>query len=164
MENAVNYINTLIFLIIAKLVTFIVLFFIFTDWGQRYVYVLVTIEIMLIIVIIVTTIKLIYNDKLIADREKEMNTKPAKLQECPDYYTKTSNNDGDVLCENEYNTPDGYYMYKMGTENLSSINLTDIDQNGKRTLREVCDVVNNSESEYYKNIAWTYIKPTCNAL
>jgi hypothetical protein len=156
-----NYLNTLIFCLVAKGVSIVVLILLikFPDWA----YCFLTIEIIIIIIVVVSLLRVTSYEKTLSKARESLKAQPVTLANCPDFYTKEF--DGQATqCHNTYNTPDGRYTYAIGTGSLDKINLDGISKSGLRTLEEVCDVIGNSGSDYMSTIAWTDIKPRCTTI
>lgn len=155
-----NYLNTLIFCIIAKGVSIIILVLLIFDFAQPYAYMLLTIEIVLIIIIIVSMYKIVSYEKRLADEVQSKLKGSKSISVCPDYFVK--NYDGTATtCKNKYTTPDGNFTYTMGNSSVTatSINLDTIDKAGQATLADICDTISGTD---YGSFAWTDLKPKCN--
>lgn len=158
-----NYVNTLIFCLVAKGVSIAVLILLLLEWGQKYAYALITVEMMLIIIIIVSIYRVASYEKRIIKKREEMLLSTDTVGSCPDFYTRNFENNM-TTCKNSYTTPDGRYTYTLGTDALSSINLNYISNNNQRTLQEVCDIIGNTKADYNTSVSWTSLKPRCASL
>ena len=155
-----NYLNTLIFCIIAKGVSIVILVLLIFDFAQPYAYMLLTIEIVLIVIIIVSMYKIVSYEKRLAAEVQSKMTGTHSISVCPDYFVK--NYDGaTTTCNNSYTTPDGNYTYTMGnaTVTATTVNLDTIDHQGQAKLAEICDTISGTD---YGSFAWTDLKPKCN--
>lgn len=155
-----NYLNTLIFCIVAKGVTVLMLVFLLFKWGQRLAYLILTVEICLIIIIIYSLWRISDYEKR-ARKDRADNLKAvAQINSCPDYFTKNesvANADGSVstVCNKNYNTPDAKFSYSFAGDD---INLSDTLQHFP-TLDVFCNSI--ASDEKYSHIAWTDAKSKC---
>lgn len=152
-----NYLNTLIFCIVAKAITIILLALLFTDLGASLAYMILTIEIGLVVIIFVALVQIqAYEKKKLKDVEASLTAKSA-ITSCPDYYIRGVTDENTILCTNTYETPDGAYKYEFATEPFS------IDTVFKdMTNADACSRVTQSNSTpNFTQSAWTDLKERC---
>ena len=155
-RGMVNYLNTLIFCIIAKAITVFLLVSLLFDPVRKYAYLILTVEVCLVVIIITSLYRITqYEKKKALEAEKTFSAKVV-LTTCPDYFVKSSQSNN-IVCEKTYTTPDGKYTYEfIGYTSSNKINL---DKDFKdKDLRGLC---NTMASSNYANIAWTDIKGKC---
>lgn len=156
-RGMVNYLNTLIFCIIAKAVTVFLLVALLFESMRKYSYLILTVEVCLIAIIAISLYRITqYEKKKAKDAEKTMSSKVA-VTTCPDYFVKSmeSNN---ATCKKEYTTPNGRLTYIFtGYNSSNNINLDKDFQN--KDLKGLCVAIAGSSN--YANIAWTDIKGKC---
>lgn len=156
-----NYINTLIFAIVAKAVTVLLLGLLFTDIGKMLAFFILTVEFGLVTIIVISLWQIYAHDK---KRDKEVaNLRKAKvnINQCPDYYTKMSDGKDGVECDPVYRTPDGAFEYTFTTPKFP------LSTFKGKTFTEVCDIVqkeNPSDGIDFTEIPWTDIKAKCYSL
>lgn len=156
-----NYLNTLIFCVIAKTVTVILLSLLVIEKVRYFTFMLLTIELGLI-AIILSSLYVIssYNEKVTKLQEKYGKSKISMLS-CPDYYVKTID-DGKTYCQDIYKTPDNKYVYKfadsMSTNEYKSY-AKKIPIDTDKTMDEICQNVTTSPE--YNELSWTSIKSKC---
>lgn len=161
MSEVASYLNTLIFTIVAKVICIVMLLMLFLPIGQRYAYALLTVAICLIVIIIVSLYRIrSYTLKQKALKNAEMKSS-TRLTTCPDYYTKSVNNDG-IICTNEYVAPNNKVKYRMGVNNndLKTINLTKLSDEHGKEMGKLCDVISKPNG-LFTQVAWTDIKSKC---
>lgn len=155
-----NYINTLIFCIVVKGVTILLLILLLFEVGQKFAYLILTVELGLVAIVIISLIQIRgYEKKKLEEAEKAKKLE-GQASVCPDYFVKfvSGSNNEVVSCSNVYNTPNGTYTYTIGTQN---VNLTDLNEANK-TFDKLCETITNTEPSYYVNsFAWTDLKPRC---
>lgn len=112
-DKKIAYFNTLIFTVITGIVSLIVLSFLFFDFGKAFIYLIVIFE-MGVFIIIGTCIYFIIK----AEGDKKNKTDYlVNIDQCPDYYTKTTNVlDGKDYCLNYHQGSDA-----LGTRVLTRI-------------------------------------------
>jgi hypothetical protein len=154
-----NYLNTLIFCIVANAVTIILLGVLFTDFGQTVAYLIITIEFGLITLIVVSLWQIYKYER---DKKKELDDlKKAKvsINTCPDYYTRMVNEESrDVTCKNQYTTPDGNFEYTFAT---SEFPVDKVFTNN--VFSELCTrmKLDSTSGPNFNDTAWTDIKAKC---
>lgn len=157
-----NYIGTLIFCIIVKGISIVVLILLLTNFGQNWQYALLTIEICMISVVMYAIYKIRAYEAEILAKYVSLRTANMELNVCPDYYVKELKNN-EIICKSKYETIDKKFVYDMsaGTQSLQEINLTRIGHDGKNTLGGICDIITNTDGDYHSKLSWTDIKSQC---
>ncbi len=156
-QNISNYLNTLIFCVISKMITILVLAFLLNDKVRYFSYFLLTIELGLVAIILVSLYVIIAYDRKMSKKQDEYNRSLLSNLTCPDYYVQISENDS-IVCNNTYVTPDQKYRYEFNVNgNTSKIELeTDFQ---KKTIDEICTEIQDAS---YSNVSWTTLRPRCN--
>lgn len=151
-----SYLNTLIFIIIVKAISVLVLFVLLFDIGWELMYIILTFEIGLVAIIIFAIYAIYALEKKILAKKAAYNNAKSSLDICPDYFVKTGNN----ICKNTYDTPDGKYRYTfMGLDNENTIiDLNDIIKENETNI-DLC--YNSNIRTNYDDISWTYLKGKC---
>lgn len=158
-----NYLNTLIFCVVAKTITILVLGLLVFESVRKYVMFLLTIELGLVVIVIYALYKMAKYDKRMAKEAQQIRLSAMTAVSCPDYFTRGVNeeNDGNV-CLNEYKTPDGRFIYKYkGDSKIDKIPIDSMFR--KKTLEDACKMVMN-DSAVYKSIPWTDLKSKCDVI
>ena len=161
-----NYLNTLIFCIVAKAVTIILLALLFTRIGSELAYLLLTIELGMILIIVVSLYKIYDYEKKKKDALEKLLKTDMNLNSCPDYYTRTITTQEGIdqtTCVNKYNSPDGSTSYRFGTsDNEFNLENTFNANKDKKTFRDYCARVSSTTATpNFNNIAWTDLKEKC---
>ena len=157
MENIQNYLNTMIFIIIAKGFTIALLILLLIEVGQKFSYVIITVQFGLLAVAAWAMYMIIVYDKQSDKIKKEMANMPAALDTCPDYYVRTYDESDSVVCKNIFTTADDrltYTMFSAATDLNMSALLAD-----SKNMDSLCDQVSN-----YEDYPWTEYKAKCNKL
>lgn len=154
--SVTSYINTLVFCIIAKFVSIVLLIMLFTVPNlMSFSYLIVTIELGLVFIIVNALISI---QKYVKKRE-EVSRKNLEnviqLSLCPDYFTKSYTDSDGVICSSHYITPDKRYKYYIGSATNRDVFL-DKEFNNKK-VHDVCNIVR----EEYNAIPWTDLKSKC---
>lgn len=158
-----NYLNTIIFCVIAKTVTVIVLAGLFFEPVRKYAVFLLTIEIGLVAIVLWALIKMKrYDEKMAKEAESIMNSAVKSLS-CPDYYVRTVDSEDSIVCTNGYLTPDEKFEYAFkGDTSINSITIDEMFRN--QTLEGACGIMNSSDNAQFAAIPWTDIKSKCASL
>lgn len=157
-----NYLNTLIFCIIAKAVSVGLLVLLITDLGWDFVFLIMTVELGLIIIVIYSMYTIYKIDKKIKQAYEDSLKEKPKIETCPDFYVRdvvsdeTANN-GHTICKNVYTSGDNRYTYRFPYSD--NIDLNAINTSAK-TITDVC--ANNQHT--YDTISWTDFKARCGIL
>lgn len=175
-----NYLNTLIFCVVAKTITVLVLGLLVFKAVRKYVIFLLTIEVGLVFIVIYSMIKIARYDKRMSVEAEKIRLSSINSISCPDYYVRgPSEKDPSVtVCKNEYATPDQRSVYKFQFETSTAgesnidLNLIPIDDLfRKQTLEDACKLVSNSTIEtasgiksVYEQVPWTDLHPKCSII
>lgn len=158
-----NYLNTLIFCVVAKTVTIVLLALMVIEKVRYFAYLLLTVELGLILIIIGALFVISgYNKKLTKAQNEFAKSKIGSLN-CPDYYLKINDEEGMSYCEDMYKTPDGKFAYKF-SDSISSSNQTYFSKIPietdfiNKTVEEACQL---ASSKQYSDISWTSLKSKC---
>jgi len=100
-NREISYFNTLIFTIVAGVVSLILLSTLFFSAMKPYLVGIVTIEIGIFIIIGYCIYKIVKNDNTIRDLMKK-NKIVINFDECGDYYVKRTDSAGKMYCTNDY--------------------------------------------------------------
>lgn len=157
-----NYLNTLIFCVVAKTVTVVLLSLMVFEKVRYFAFLLLTVELGLIIIIISALIVISsYNTKVTKMQESYGKSKFAALA-CPDYYMRNIEND-ETYCEDTYKTPDNKFIYKF-SESMSTPEYRNyakkIPIDSTKTVDELCQKI--ATAPEFKEFSWTSIKSKCN--
>lgn len=146
-ENKTSYFNTLVFTIIAAIVSLLLLLAMFFDMFKNYMTFIITVEVGIFLIIIFCLYQIISNESKFAKYKNASNFN-IKFNECPDYYVRknVSENGKNVgLCSNEYIVQDAFKnkfiakiypddnpatneVYNMPAQHTSSYNSTSGDR------------------------------------
>jgi hypothetical protein len=153
-------VNTLIFCIVAKAVTVGLLILLLFDIGKSFSYMILTL-ILGMMVIIFLSLYGIYKKKKKEEKLKKeaVKAKPV-LNNCPDYFVKSTNEESDIICKSVYPSIENelYRFTEVSTGPMvPDINLSRMISSSK-TMQEMC------EKNKYENISWTDLKARCQVL
>ena len=156
-----NYLNTLIFCIVAKGITVLLLIALFFEPVQLFAYFVITIEVFLIVIVILSLISISKYEKQKRKAMENAQKDKANIQSCPDYYVRGIDEEHRLVCKNIYNTPDGRYTYEIGHNNDPQTKTMVIDNELMRkknvTYEEVCNMYNTD-----RTVPWTDLRAKCN--
>ena len=167
-----SYLNTLIFTVVAEGISILIIGLLALEVVRPFSAFLMTLEIGLIFIIIWTLYAIKkYQDKMSKQFKHLRDTRVTNVS-CPDYFTRKADEDGNLICENKYTTPDGKFEYTFNNQkqigkaagnmnDINEINMKDVFDEKK--LQDICDN-ELSSSGIYKNIPWTGIKTSCTSL
>lgn len=162
-----NYLNTLIFCIIAKFVSILLLIGLFVSPYLRtqWTYGILTIVVGLLLIIISSMFSILaYSQKAQNALQTAGNAVVAKVQQqCPMYFTKYYDEANDrVTCCNNYTSPDGTAVPFYSSNGINEMLLHTSNDFLKNTsnLDTICQAV-NSASWAYANYPFTDIKEFC---
>lgn len=162
-DSITNYLNTLIFCIIAKAFTVGLLVLLITDLGWDFVFLIMTIEIGLILIVTYAIYTVYKLEKLIKKAKEDLAKQVPNISTCPDFYVRdtiqddSSPNNRHTICKNEYHSGDKRYSYKFAMSD--PIDLDSLNKQYK-TMPDMC--YNNQNT--YDKISWTDLKARCNIL
>ena len=154
-----NYLNTLIFCVVAKTITVIVLGSLFLQAVRPYAVFLLTIELGLVTIVIWSLIKIRNYDKRMAKEAEDIINSAVNSVSCPEYYVRSvDEEDIGTVCLNGYLTPDEKYEYKFkGDASIDAIPIDEMFR--KQTLEGACTIIDASPS--LNSIPWTDIRSKC---
>lgn len=152
-----NYLNTLLFTVIAKGVSVLILGILVFDAVKPFTPLLLTIELGLFISIIWALYDIHLTNQQQQNAEKQLMASKITNASCPDYFVQGANEKGDQLCENNYITPNGKYNYKF-TGIDKPIDIDTLFDNKK--LGDICQTYFTSDGPFNK-IPWSGMKPVC---
>lgn len=163
-----NYLNTLIFALVAKTVTLILLVALFFKVMQPFMYFFLTVELGLIVIVTLTLYAIVKYDNRMTDEKKRISQSVISVSACPDFYEQvivpSGPDAGNTVCTNKFQTSDNKYTYKyiytdtQQTE-LDSINIDKLVVNKKIT--EACAAVNSAP---YSQMPWTDLRAKCSVV
>lgn len=115
-----NYVNTVIFCVVMKIITIILLGLMVMGFvNDKILYFLITLEIGIVVIVIAALANISAYEKRIQKETKNVAQAKMTILSCPDYFTQTANN----MCQNTYTTPDGRYTYTL--KDASNLALND---------------------------------------
>lgn len=136
-----TYTGTLIFCIIATVVTIvIILMFFFLD-VNKVKYMLLTLEVCLILIIVHSIISIIMFERKHKKFSTNIANAPIANLACPDYFTRKTEN-GTIVCENVYETDKTYLTIGPKLQQI------DLSQMNKKIASDTCQKYGN---EYKKD-------------
>lgn len=104
-DSKVSYFNTLIFTIVAGIISLLLLLSLFSDTvKQNAFYFIIAVEIGIFTVIGICIFQIIANEAKLRALKKQIGAK-INFYDCPEYFTKEEK-DGDTLCVNNYTIRD----------------------------------------------------------
>lgn len=158
-----NYLNTLIFCVVAKTISILVLGSLVFKQVRPYVMFLLTIELGLVVVIVYSMWKISSYEKRMAKAADEIRQSSLMAVSCPDYYTRDVDDEQvNNVCTNGYTTPDGTFTYKfVGDKAIDSIPIDNMFR--KTILKDACKMVIH-DTDVYSTIPWSDLKPKCDAI
>jgi len=164
-DSIKNYLNTLIFVIIAKACIVGLLVLLIFDFGWNMSFLILTIVIGLTVIVTVALVDIYVIDKKIRAAQVAMAIAKPILDICPDYFVRTLNTDqesaanGNVLCAPQYSGSDGRYSYDFSQAFQGTMDL-DAIKTPYKTMNDMCF----GEQNNYKGISWTDLKGKCGVL
>lgn len=164
-DSVNNYLNTLIFCIIAKAVTVGLLVLLITDLGWDFVFLIMTIELGLIAIVIYAMYTVYKMDKKIKAAKEKYATEKPKMDLCPDYFVRSvvsdeTSSSGHTVCTNVYTSGDNRYTYTFPTTN-QTVDLTTLNASQKN-MQDMCANVDKVFDS--SGISWTDMKARCGIL
>lgn len=159
------YLNTLIFTVVVKAITVLIIGILAFDVIKPYAPFLLTLEIGLVIVIFWSLYAIYSYKKSMKQTFKKLKKSVPYNVPCPDYYIRDGDDEGNQVCNNGYITPDGKIKYtflpknnNVEEETINKIEMDKVFEN--KTIDEVCSTeINNYDK--YANVPWTSIRPSC---
>ena len=156
-----NYLNTLIFCIVAKGVTVLLLIALFFEPVQMFAYFVITVEVFLIVIIVLSLISINKYEKQRRTAMENSLQRNVYIQSCPDYYVSKVDQENNIICNNVYDTPDGRFSYEIGHNNPPNIKTIEINNEEYRKKKITYEEKCNSLITDYANIPWTDLKANC---
>lgn len=157
-----NYVNTVIFCVVMKIISIIVLGLILLNKvSESTIYFLITIEIGIVVIVIIALAEISKYEKRLAEEAKNILNSKINVISCPDFYTRGT----DGNCANKYVTADGKFEYTIRSgENIILSNYVNKD------IETICKSFNNDA--FVKNpngastqkIPWTDISSKCDII
>jgi hypothetical protein len=168
MSGIQNYLNTIIFCIVAKTVTVFVLAFLVNEKVRWFSFFLLTIELGLIVVIITSMIIISRYDKKMADLAKQLRTSILTNIDCPDYYIRGTSAGSNMICSDSFSSPDGRFSYSFTSnivpdnpDAMTNVKEIDMDANfNNKEFTKICETL-GSHGSAYSNLSWTDLKAKC---
>lgn len=156
------YINTMVFTIVAGVISLILLALLFlgSDLTQRYAPLIITIEVGLLAIIVIAIVRIIMYERRMEKLQKNSIDNLLAVKSCPDYWTMSESREDGVVCNKMYEMPrdDDDPMatrvrYEMqGTS--STVRLKDFTN---KKLGDLCAAVGRQESP------WTDVRAVCDS-
>lgn len=152
MENIENYINTMIFIVIAKGVTIGLLLLLLFKFGQDFSYIVVTVQLGILAIAIWAIVIVVKYNRRMKKLKEEMNKRQSSMDTCPIYFKRFVNSEDVVMCENSSTLGDQSTKFEFSSR--PSINLTQTLKDRKTT-----DVLCDADFSSYP---WAEFKGKCN--
>lgn len=152
-----NYLNTLIFCVVAKTISIFVLAFLINEKVRYFSYFLLTIEVGLVVIIIAAIITISNYDKKMSKQAADFRKSQVSNINCPEYYIKTSMNN-EVYCEDSYTSPDGRISYNFSSNASYLKNIPLEEQFLRKDFETACANINQNG---LSNISWTSLRSKC---
>jgi hypothetical protein len=169
MSNIHNYLNTLLFCVIAKIVSILLLIALFAVPSLRrdWIYTALTLVIGLILIIGLSLYRVRQYSKRTEAAVAAMkeNLGSDATQQCPAYFVKTVNADNQVVCKNEVRTADGARIQFSGTGanagTLPDVNLATAFGPARDNLTTLCGMVGAVPRGAFADYPFTELKDKC---
>jgi hypothetical protein len=146
-----NYVNTVIFCVVMKIIAIIILGAILMGYvNDKIAYFLITIEVCIVVIVAAALISIANYEKRLAEETKNILKAKMNLVTCPDFHTQTSKN----MCLSNYITPDGRYTYTF----MSGSNVS-LQEYLNKPVTEACDQMHNDVTFLDTNNTLTYLYP-----
>lgn len=145
-----NYVNTVIFCVVLKIISIVVLGLILMNYvNDKIMYFLITLELGIVVIVIAALTSIAGYEKRIAEETKNALKSKMNLLTCPDYFTQTAKN----VCVNAYTTPDGKYTYTL----IGAVNVP-LGNYLNKPMMEACDAFNKSvvSTDPQKGVSYRY--------
>lgn len=104
-DKKVSYFNTLMFTIIAGVLSLILVVMLFFKFGKTIMWFIITCEIGIFTIITFCIYKIVTFEKA-KEAERRSNKYVVTFNQCPDYFTKRVDTNGGTVCVNEYSVED----------------------------------------------------------
>lgn len=154
-----QYVNTLIFTVIAGIVSLLLLAMLWyaSETMKQFNALIITIEVGLTAIILLAIIRIIQYERAAYKQQNAGSGMLLDVSSCPDYWTRNNR-----MCISYFQADDGekttYYMAQpststTGTPTLSTLNLDDYNN---RTIGDVCDKVSREVKS-----PWTEVTSVC---
>ena len=168
MKDQSQYINTMVFAVVAGIISLMLLVLILnaSDMVRNYSPYIITVEVGLVLIIGLAIYRIIvYEQSLKKESDNSTNNK-LNVDSCPDYWTRFSGN----KCINGYQTPGGPIIRIDGrSDNPSSNILTkssviDLTEFNNKTIASVCNRVrfDNTKANEIPG-PWTDVRSVCDS-
>lgn len=152
-KNQSQYINTMVFCIVAGIISLMLLLLVFnsSDAVRAYTPLVITIEVGLIIVIIAAIWNIIAYERSIDSAAKNSFNARLNVTSCPDYWTQ----DG-LVCTNSYSPSPNVKYTMLGTSTLDSKVSFSLSNYNNYSISQACSNV------FYKNLSpWSQVDSVC---
>lgn len=186
--SKVSYFNTLIFTIVSGILSLVLLMLLFFDFGKKYIYLIVTVEIGIFTVIGICLYQIIRNEYLLNAMRKNLPER-VSFVECPDFFVKQDINNV-LTCKNYYSVtknnqnylmkiypinetlPASFRLNDAGSGVRDEFKLAHIEQSTKllKEARDQCAVISEeptlaelAEFQGYSKLPWTHASSRCGA-
>lgn len=151
-----NYVNTVIFCVVMKIVSIVLLGLILLNKvKESFIYFLITVELGIVVIVILSLVQISKYESRLASEAKNLLKSKINVISCPDFYTR--NTDGN--CVNTYVTPDQKFEYKLTQgQNIVLNNYTNKD------MEVICKQFNSdafSAQASGQKMPWTDISSKC---
>ena len=160
-----NYVNTVIFCVVLKIISIIILGTILLGYvNEKVLYFLITVELGIVVIVVAALINIARYESRIAEETKNILKAKMTLISCPDYHTQTENN----MCLSNYTTPDGRYTYTFtggtGSNNVSLACY--LNQPAEKACADFHQYISYTDTQ--NNVAfkypWTEMSAKCDVL
>lgn len=150
------YLNTLIFCLVAKSITVLILVALVFQPVRKFAYLILTIELGLVAIVIYSLYSMKQYENQMKQQYDNIMNAPLSIDSCPDYFVKDIQND-QTICNNSYTTPDGKYSYVFGD---SATNIVNIDKTfgADSSYTDACGKMNTPP---LTGFAWTDLSSKC---
>ena len=170
--SAQSYKNTLIFSVIASVLSLgLLAAMFFVPSLQAYFYLVFTIELGLVFVIVASLWTILSYEKKARAELNSLAQNGLASRSCPDYFTPVYTSEGETECRNCYvgRDPDGtpialrFRNVSPDESDPGTVQLTDLD--GK-IAKDACRIVDPGTATANANfsVPWTEIRPKCTAV
>jgi hypothetical protein len=189
-NKKISYRNTLLYTIIAAIISLALLVLLAFQSFFEYVYLIAIIEVGIFIIIGYCIYRIVTYEKALEEL-KNQKRYYIPFAECPDYFVKKfDSKNGDPYCSNEYrvkDASDNMYMMKVYPDSVplptKHDDKTSVDQSHKyekfwlnqvanakelRTTKEKCSVISVEPTDPklvnyrgYTDVPWTYVRSRC---
>ena len=157
------YRNTVIFAVVAALVTVILLVVVVSvPAAANFRLAFLTVDIGLLAIIIYAIVRINRQNTKYDELLQEAGNFKMAVDSCPDYFT-THHENGKTMCSGVYTSPRRdvkYTILDANNDPIPDINLSDIHN---RRAREVCSIVNSDDFNgvNHQKVPWTEVRAKC---